>query len=64
MFSAGILISVAYALTDLPALILIAAAMLAPQYHRPKTTAGLLAAATLTRETSVLAGSILLPDCT
>lgn len=64
MFSAGVLTSVGYALTDLPALILIAAAMLALQHRHPKTTAGLLAAATLTRETSVLAGSILLPGCT
>ena len=64
MFSAGILTSVAYALTDLPALILIAAAMLALSSRRPLSAASLLAAATLTRETSVLAGSILLTECT
>ena len=64
VFSAGVLTSVSNALTDLPALILITAAMWTLQHRRPTTAAALLAAATLTRETSVLAGAILLPKCT
>jgi hypothetical protein len=62
LFSAGVLTSVSNALTDLPALILITLAMLALQRNRPLPVAAILAAATLTRETSVLAGSILLPN--
>ncbi len=64
LFSAGVLTSVSNAITDLPALIFITAAMLALRHHRPTTTAGLLAVATLTRETSVLAGAVLLPNGT
>ncbi len=56
MFSAGATTSVVYALTDLPALLLIVISMLVLGRHRFKTTAGILAAACLTRETSVLAG--------
>ncbi len=63
LFSAGVLTSVSNALTDLPALILITLAMIALKHQKPTSTAALLAAATLTRETSVLAGSILLPHC-
>lgn len=58
MFSAGVTTSVVYALTDLPALLLLAIGMLVLQTGRLKTTAGLFAAACLTRETSVL-GSLI-----
>lgn len=56
MFSAGVTTSVVYALTDLPALLLLCIGMLFLARQRYKTTAGLFAAACLTRETSVLAG--------
>lgn len=56
MFSAGVTTSVVYALTDLPALLLLCIGMLFLARQRFKTTAGLFAAACLTRETSVLAG--------
>lgn len=58
MFSAGVTTSVVYALTDLPALLLLAIGMMVLQKGRLKTTAGLFAAACLTRETSVLGGLI------
>jgi len=60
MFSAGVTTSVVYALTDLPALLLILLGMFALRHQRGKTTAGLFAAACLSRETSLLAGLTLL----
>lgn len=56
MFSAGVTASVAYALTDLPALLFLMAGVLALQKQRSKTAAGWFAAACLSRETSLLAG--------
>ena len=58
MFSAGVATSVVYTLTDLPALLLLAIGMLVLQRGHLKSTAGLFAAACLTRETSVLGGLI------
>lgn len=58
MFSAGVTTSVVYALTDLPALLLLAIGMGVLQRGHLKSTAGLFAAACLTRETSVLGGLI------
>jgi hypothetical protein len=55
LFSAGALASVRLALTDLVALSIIAGALLAAERARPKTATGLLAAAALARETSLLA---------
>jgi hypothetical protein len=55
LFSAGVLGSVRFALTDLPALILVLAALHAAERARPFTAMGWLAAAALTRETSLLA---------
>jgi hypothetical protein len=55
LFSAGVLGSVRFALTDLPALILVAAALWAAERARPRTAVGWLAAAALTRETSLVA---------
>ena len=59
MFSAGSLSSVRLALVDLPALLLLAGAMLAVLRGRLNGTAGFLAAAGLTRETSLLSVPIL-----
>ncbi|GAB5560302.1 MAG: hypothetical protein SynsKO_19490 [Synoicihabitans sp.] len=56
MLSAGVITSVVCALTDLPAILLLTAAMLALQNGWFKSTAGLLMAACLTRETAVLSG--------
>lgn len=53
--SAGVLASVRFALTDLPALTLILAAALAVQRSRPGAATAWLAAAVLARETSLLA---------
>ena len=55
LFSAGVLGSVRLALIDLPALALVAAAVWAAEQGRPRTAVGWLAAAALTRETSLLA---------
>jgi hypothetical protein len=55
MFSAGALGSVRLALTDLPALTLVAAALWAAERGRPRSAVGWLAAAALTRETSLVA---------
>jgi hypothetical protein len=55
LFSAGALGSVRLALTDLVALALLAACLLAQETARPRRAAGLLAAAGLARETSLLA---------
>jgi hypothetical protein len=57
LFSAGVLGSVRLALIDLPALTLVAAALSAAERGRPRTAVGWLAAAALTRETSLLAGA-------
>jgi len=57
LFSAGVLGSVRFALIDLPALTLVAAAVWAAERGRPRTAVGWLAAAALTRETSLLAGA-------
>ncbi len=62
MASCGALTSVRYALTDLPALLLLALALWRIEKHPPGFgAAGLMAAATLARETAVLAGAALLP---
>jgi hypothetical protein len=55
MFSAGVLASVRLALTDLPALLLLTAALVAWERGRRGGAVGLLAAAALARETSLLA---------
>ncbi|MBI4626068.1 MAG: hypothetical protein HY736_22960 [Verrucomicrobia bacterium] len=55
LFSAGALSCVRLALTDLVALAILAAAFLAAGLARPRRAAGLLAAAGLARETSLLA---------
>jgi hypothetical protein len=59
MFSAGVLASVRLALTDLPALLLIAAGAVAWERGRRRGAVGLLAAAALARETSLLAAPAL-----
>lgn len=55
LFSAGALASVRLALTDLIALTILAAALLAAERARPRSATALLAAAALARETSLLA---------
>lgn len=55
MFSTGAIASVRLALTDLVALVILAAAMLALELSRGFVSAGLVAAAALARETSMLA---------
>lgn len=55
MFSAGTLVSVRLALTDLIALAILAAAMFAAERDRKKRAVALLATAALARETSLLA---------
>ncbi len=55
LFSTGTLSSVRLALTDLVALAIVAGAMLAVERARSQTAAGLIAAAALARETSLLA---------
>jgi len=55
LFSAGALGSVRFALSDMPAVALLAAGMLAAESGRPGWAAGGLAAAGLTRETALLA---------
>jgi len=55
LFSAGALHSVRQSLTDLPALLLVAGAMLLIERGRLRSGVGLIAAAALTRETAVLA---------
>ena len=55
LFSAGVLGSVRFALTDLPALIFVAASLWAAERARPRAAVGWLAAAALTRETSLVA---------
>ncbi len=59
LFSAGVLASVRLALTDLPALLLITGAVVAVHRGRLRGALGLLAAASLTRETSLLAAPVL-----
>jgi hypothetical protein len=54
MFSAGALVSVRLALTDLVALAILAGALFAAERERRKTALGALAAAALARETSLL----------
>jgi hypothetical protein len=55
LFSAGALVSVRLALTDLVALVILAGAMGAVERERKKSAVAALAAAVLARETSVLA---------
>jgi hypothetical protein len=55
MFAAGTIVSVRLALTDLVAVTLLAAAMLAQESARLRTATALLASAALARETAVLA---------
>jgi len=57
MFSAGVLHSVRQSLTDLPALLLIAGAMMRIERGHLRSGVGLIAAAALTRETAVLAAA-------
>jgi hypothetical protein len=57
LFSAGALHSVRQSLTDLPALLLVAGAMMLIERGRLRSGVGLIAAAALTRETSVLAAA-------
>ena len=61
LFSVGAIDSVRYSLTDLPALALLAAAVLASQSGQRALAVVGLAAAALTRETSLLATGILAP---
>ncbi len=61
LLGVGTLVSVSFALTDLPALLLLALAMRALERERPWLGAVLLGAAGLTRETSVLAAGAWLP---
>ena len=55
LFSVGVLSSVRLALTDLPALVLVVAAIWSFEQARPRAAVGWLAAAALARETSLLA---------
>jgi hypothetical protein len=55
LFSAGVLASVRFALTDLPALLLVALGLSAVERNRARYGSGWLAAAALSRETSLLA---------
>jgi len=64
MFSGGVMTGVRNALTDLPALALITLALLGCERQRPWSGAAALAAATLCRETSVLAGSVFMREGT
>lgn len=57
LFSAGALHSVRQSLTDLPALLLVAGAMMLLERGCLRSGVGLIAAAALTRETSVLAAA-------
>jgi len=57
LFSAGALHSVRQSLTDLPALLLVAGAMMLIERGRLRSGVGLIAAAALTRETAVLAAA-------
>jgi hypothetical protein len=57
LFSVGVLGSVRFALIDLPALVLLAAAVWSIERARPRRAVGWLAAAALTRETSLLAAA-------
>jgi hypothetical protein len=59
LFSAGALGSVRFALVDLPALLLVALAVGEAERGRRRSPAGWLAAAALTRETSLLASAAL-----
>ena len=54
LFSAGALGSVRFALTDLPALLLLTAALFAAERARPATATRWLAAAALARETAIV----------
>jgi hypothetical protein len=57
LFSAGAMGSVRFALIDLPALLLMALALWETERERRRSAAGWLAAAVLTRETSLLASA-------
>jgi hypothetical protein len=61
LFGVGVIDSVRYALTDLPALLLLAVAVRASELGRRGCVAGTLAIAALTRETSVLGTGLLAP---
>ncbi len=56
MFSHGVCMSVRHSLTDLPGLLLVTLAVLAWEKRRRLSAIGAMAAAALTKETSVLAG--------
>lgn len=62
LFGAGVLFSVRFALSDLPALLLAAAAGLAVERNRHALAAGFLGLAGLTRETAVLGLALLWHD--
>jgi hypothetical protein len=62
LFSAGVILSVRLALTDLAALLLTAASIVLVERQRPSSAAGLLGLAGLTRETAVLGAAALLPS--
>lgn len=62
LLSAGMLSSMRHAVTDGPALVLLAAAVALVEARRRWWAAGVGALAGLTRETSVLLGATLLPD--
>jgi hypothetical protein len=61
MFGAGMIVSVTRSLTDGPSLLLIAAGMRCLELNRRWLAGGLLGAAGLVRETSVLAGTVFVP---
>ncbi len=61
LFSAGVILSVRLALTDLAALLLTAGAVLLVERARPNSAAGLLGLAGLSRETALLGATALLP---
>ena len=61
LFSAGVILSVRLALTDLAALLLTAGSIVLVERQRPNAAAGLLGLAGLARETAVLGAAALLP---
>lgn len=61
LFSAGVILSVRLALTDLAALLLTAGSIMLVERARPNSAAGLLGLAGLSRETAILGAAALLP---
>ncbi len=62
LFSAGVIFSVRLALTDLAALLLTAGTVLLVERRRPNAATGVLALASLSRETAVLGAAAFLPS--